>query len=80
MKRETLGGGDIKLIAAIGSFLGIIGTIFTMLLSSLAALLTIFLTGHDREKEFPYGPFLILGAVGYIFLSKSVFEFYLNFF
>jgi leader peptidase (prepilin peptidase)/N-methyltransferase len=79
-KRESLGGGDIKLIAGIGSFLGFVGLIFTVFFASLAALIILLILKHDRSKVFPFGPFLVLGAVVYIFLGNTLFQSYLNLF
>ncbi len=78
--KESLGGGDIKLMTAIGSFIGIIGTIFTIFFSSGIALIILIVIGHDRRKEFPFGPFLIFGAVLYILAGRSLTEIYLSLF
>ena len=64
--KDSLGGGDIKLIAAIGAFLGVWGTLFTVLFSSLIALVILLIIKHDRKEPFPFGPFLIAGAFFYI--------------
>jgi len=79
-KRESLGGGDIKLIAAIGSFLGALGTIFTILISSVTAIIILLLIRHDHRKVFPYGPFLIFAAFCYLLFGKLTFDFYLRLF
>ncbi len=78
--KESLGGGDIKLMTAIGSFIGIIGTIFTIFFSSAIALIILIVIGHDRRKEFPFGPFLILGAFLYILAGRFLTEIYLSLF
>ncbi|MDO9578341.1 MAG: prepilin peptidase [Candidatus Cloacimonadales bacterium] len=78
--KESLGGGDIKLIAAVGSFIGILGTIFTVIFGSLFALILLPAIGHDRRKEFPFGPFLVMGALSYILFGHSIFQYYINYF
>ena len=78
--KENLGGGDIKLMTAIGSFIGIIGTIFTIFFSSGIALIILIVMGHDRRKEFPFGPFLIFGAFLYILAGRFLTEIYLSLF
>ena len=78
--KESLGGGDIKLMTAIGSFIGIAGTIFTIFFSSGIALIILIVIGHDRRKEFPFGPFLIFGAFLYILAGRFLTEIYLNLF
>ncbi len=79
-KKESLGGGDIKFIAAVGGFLGFIGLIFTILISSTLALCILIVSGHKKDVEFPYGPFLVIGSFIYIFLGKIMIDFYLSLF
>ncbi len=78
--KDSLGGGDIKLIAAIGAFLGIEGTLFTVLFSSLIALTVLIILKHDRKKHFPFGPFLIVGALVYILAGDTLIQLYLRLF
>jgi len=80
VKKDALGGGDIKLIAAIGTFIGIIGNVVVIFLSSFIALFTILLTRKDLKEEFPYGPFLIIGAVFYILFGDLMLNLYRDFF
>jgi leader peptidase (prepilin peptidase)/N-methyltransferase len=61
--REGLGFGDVKLIAMVGSFLGVRGALLTLILGSLAGSLIgytyIKLTGKDPATyELPFGTFL----------------------
>jgi len=60
-KKESLGGGDIKLIALIGLVLGLSPSIFSILISSILALIYAIFTKH--KKEIPFGPFLLIGAL-----------------
>ncbi len=76
--KDSLGGGDIKLIAAIGAFLGVWGTLFTVLFSSLIALVILIILKHDRKKHFPFGPFLIIGALVYILAGNTLIGLYLR--
>lgn len=78
--KESLGGGDIKLIAAIGAFLGIWGTIFTVLFSSLLALVVLLIIKHDPKKPFPFGPFLIIGSLFYVLAGDYLISLYLRLF
>ena len=75
-----LGGGDIKLIAGIGLFVGITGILFSILISSVIALVVILLMRHDLKKEFPFGPFLITGTLIYIFFGYRIINWYLGLF
>jgi leader peptidase (prepilin peptidase)/N-methyltransferase len=72
-KREGMGGGDIKLLAMIGAFLGWHSLLFILLVSSLtgaAVGITIMLVkGRDMKYAVPFGPFLSLGAIAYLFFG-----------
>ena len=79
-EKDSLGGGDIKLIGAIGAFLGVWGTLFTILFSSLIAIFTLLVIKHDRQKHFPFGPFLIVGSLFYILAGNALIRLYLRLF
>lgn len=71
-KKESLGGGDIKLSfligLTIGFRLGLISLIFASFLALPYALTQVYL---NKKNELPYGPFLISAAVIiFIFLEK----------
>ena len=61
-KRESLGGGDIKLLGIIGLALGFYPTLISLIISCSMTLLYYFLNKQD-EKEIPFGPFLLIGAL-----------------
>lgn len=83
-KREGMGGGDIKLLAMIGAFLGWKAVILTILLSSLigsvAGMVVIVFKGKDFKYAIPFGPFLSLGALISMFYGENIIRwyFYLN--
>jgi leader peptidase (prepilin peptidase)/N-methyltransferase len=62
-----LGGGDIKLVAACGLFLGIRGVTLGVLFAGLLALLVMGVRtlrhSPARKEPFPFGPFLAVGFV-----------------
>jgi leader peptidase (prepilin peptidase)/N-methyltransferase len=66
LKREGMGGGDIKLAAMIGAFLGWKQLLLTILLATLSGsvvgILLLILGRKGREDPIPFGPFLSLGA------------------
>lgn len=70
-KTEGMGMGDVKLLAMIGAFLGWKGVVFVMLVSSLLGTLTglaiILYKKGDLKYALPFGPFLSIAAVIYIF-------------
>ena len=65
-KKEALGGGDIKLMAAVGAFLGWRGAFVALFLGSLAGTVAAVVgmaTGRLRRGDYlPFGPFLALGS------------------
>ena len=80
-KREGMGGGDVKLLAMIGAFLGWKAVILTILLSSLIGSVTgvilILIKGKDFKYAIPFGPFLSLGAVISLFYGERLIRWYL---
>ncbi len=82
-KREGMGGGDVKLLAMIGAFLGWEAVLLTILLSSLIGSITgimmIVLKGKDFKYAIPFGPFLSLGAAIALFYQKEIIFWYLQF-
>jgi len=82
-KREGMGGGDIKLLAMIGAFLGWKAVILTILLSSLIGSITgitiMVLKGKDFKYAIPFGPFLSLGAVIALFYQNEIIFWYLQY-
>lgn len=76
--REGMGGGDIKLLAMIGGLLGwqsLIFIVFTSsLLGAIVGLVTILIKGADMKYAIPFGPFLSLAAVGFIFFRQDFFR------
>ncbi len=71
-----LGGGDIKLLAMLGSFVGLGGVYATILIASVfGSLIGIgwgLVTGKKglMKVSIPFGPFLVFGALYYYFLGE----------
>jgi leader peptidase (prepilin peptidase)/N-methyltransferase len=78
---EGMGGGDIKLLAMIGAFLGwpsIPVTLFiASLLGSIVGIGGMLITGAGRRMALPFAPFLCSGALIYMFYGKEIIRFYL---
>jgi leader peptidase (prepilin peptidase)/N-methyltransferase len=66
-KKEGMGGGDVKLLAMIGAFLGWKAVFLTIFLSSLIGSITgivvMILKGKDFKYAIPFGPFLSSAVV-----------------
>ena len=82
LKREALGGGDVKLMAMIGTFLGPYGVLITTflgaLLGALIGSLWLRLSGKGRSTPIPFGPFLVMGAYVALFWGQEIIRWYLS--
>jgi leader peptidase (prepilin peptidase)/N-methyltransferase len=83
-KQEGMGGGDIKLLAWIGAVLGWKAIPFVIVASSLIGSVGGMLAAL-RQKEgmkavIPFGPYLALGAVLYLFGGEGIAHWYLGLF
>ena len=90
-----LGGGDIKYLAAVGAFVGIVGLPFVLLISSFVAIMAFLAMSILKIKRqephiqdvpieqgqniLPYGPFLVLGTFLYLMLGDVLLNLYLDF-
>jgi leader peptidase (prepilin peptidase)/N-methyltransferase len=81
-KKEGMGGGDIKLLAMIGAIIGWKGVLFTIFFSSvigtLSGLLVMLSEKKGMKLAIPFGPFLSIGAITYIFLGPQIINGYVN--
>jgi leader peptidase (prepilin peptidase)/N-methyltransferase len=84
-KKESMGGGDIKLAMLLGAFLGWQNIILILILSALlgsliggAALL--FSKDMRETRAIPFGPFLALGAIVALFFGNAIISAYLKLF
>ncbi len=68
-RKEAMGGGDIKMMAMVGAFLGWQGVLLTIFLGALlGTLIFVPITLIKKDKLVPFGVFLALGAAAtYIF-------------
>ncbi len=80
--REAMGRGDLKFLAAIGAFLGWRAVLFSIFAGSLAGSLvglTSMLLGHRAwSAKLPFGPYLALGAVVWMFFGLELIDWYLG--
>lgn len=77
LPREAMGLGDVKFMSAIGAFIGWQGVIFSLLASSMigaAVGLILIVTGRrEFSSKMPYGPYIALAAVIWLFVGKRYF-------
>ncbi len=61
-RRQGMGGGDLKLLAALGAWLGWQAILPIILIASVAGLCVnvprMVLGKHERHQQYPFGPFL----------------------
>jgi leader peptidase (prepilin peptidase)/N-methyltransferase len=77
LPREAMGLGDVKFMAGIGAFIGWQGVVFSLMVSSMigAAVGTLLILLRKREwsSRMPYGPYIALAAVIWIFGGQKIF-------
>ena len=77
---EGMGGGDIKLLAMIGAFIGWKGVFFTIFASSaigtVIGLFLMVITRNNLKLAVPFGPFIALGATLYLFAGQEILHWY----
>lgn len=83
-KVEGIGGGDVKLMAMIGAFLGAESVVFVLMISAfvgaLIGVVIMFFQRKDTKLAIPYGPFLSLAALLYLFYGPPIIRWYFGFF
>jgi leader peptidase (prepilin peptidase)/N-methyltransferase len=82
LPREAMGFGDVKFIAAIGAFLGWKAVAFTIMSAStvgaLVGVATIAAGKREYSAKIPFGPYLALGALIWIFTGPELVKWYLS--
>ncbi|MDD5120426.1 MAG: prepilin peptidase [Candidatus Omnitrophica bacterium] len=72
---ESMGGGDVKLLAMIGAFLGWKLTLFTFFLAPyLGIVLGVINLATKKDHTIPYGPFLSIGALVALFWGHRIIQ------
>ena len=79
--REGLGFGDVKMVAMLGAFLGLMNALAAILvacvLGSILGIAWIWLRKHSaRQYELPFGSFLAAGALLVAFRSERLLNWY----
>jgi len=79
-KKEGMGGGDIKLLAAMAAYVGAINISFIVFFSSLLAVGFALFSRKGREDGIPYGPFLAAAALVWVLTGNFFLGWYLSMF
>ncbi len=78
-KEEAMGGGDIKMMAMVGAFLGWKGVLLTVFLGALLGSLVFVPLSLKKKRLVPFGVFLALGAAVTFVLGDPIIAWYLHF-
>lgn len=82
-KKEAMGMGDVKFLAGIGAFLGWQATLFILFVSSVAGgvigMALVLANNRGWQSRIPYGPYIALGALVWLFCGAEVVDWYLRF-
>jgi leader peptidase (prepilin peptidase)/N-methyltransferase len=82
-KKEAMGGGDVKLSAMIGAFIGwkyiMISLFIGFFIGAIAGILLILLKIRNRDDLVPFGPFIVLGSFITLLWGENILSWYLGF-
>ncbi len=80
LKQESMGAGDVKLAAGIGSFLGWSQALLSFFLSFLlGAIISVFLLAFHikrRKDRIPFAPFLVLASLISLYFGSELLRLY----
>jgi len=82
LPREAMGYGDVKFIAGIGAFLGWKAVLFTIIsASSIGAVVGVTIIALGKKEwstKIPFGPYLALGALIWLFQGPEILQWYMS--
>ncbi len=82
-KRDAMGFGDVKFIACIGAFLGWQAVLFTVMAASVIGAfiggIPLLIGKREWSAKIPFGPYLSLGALLWIFSGPELVNWYVSF-
>ena len=83
-KREAMGMGDVFLMGAVGALFGPIAVLVTLILSSVfgsvvgLSMVALSKTKFGKFVEIPYGPYICLGCLAWMFYGPELVNWYLG--
>jgi len=77
--REAMGKGDIHLLGMIGAFFGFSAVFLSLFAASIFALVAALIGRIGFGKPLPFGPFLAMGAVAWMFGGWRLWQMYMEF-
>lgn len=82
-RKDAMGLGDVKLLGAIGAFLGWRAVVFTIVISSFVGSfvgIALIAVGNRKwQSKIPYGPYIALAAILWIYFGPELWNAYMNF-
>lgn len=76
-KKESMGGGDIKLLCVFGLVLGLPTSLFTIFIGSIVALpISLFYLKKKDSNIIPFGPFLSMAAIVLLLFNPTIMSFF----
>ena len=93
-KKRGMGFGDIKLLAMLGAFFGVKGVLLIIVLASFfGSIIGVTMILISRKQKvitdddgnenvgyyLPFGPYIVLGGLMYIFVGPQIVEMYMNY-
>ena len=81
LKKDTMGGGDIKLLFVIGMYLTLPECILMVMLACIIGIvMASILMKVDSETAFPFGPALAISAIATMLIGSPIINWYLSLF
>lgn len=75
LKKESMGGGDIKLLFALGLYTGLAGSVLLLIVSCVIGLIFVVVL---KQEKIPFGPSISLGAVLVILCGGPLITWYMG--
>lgn len=82
--REAMGMGDVFLMGAVGAIFGPVAVLVTLILSAVAgsvvgvAMILLSKTRLGSFAEIPYGPYICMGCLAWMFRGPELVDWYMN--
>lgn len=77
-KIDGMGGGDVKLLTAMGTFLGAINMSFIILISSMIAVAGALASAKTRKEGVPFGPFIVIATFLWVIFGNYILGWYIG--
>jgi len=80
--KESMGMGDVKLVAVAGFFVGWINVLISVYLGFIIAFIIMMILIRLKKREtsdlIPFGPFIAMGIILFLFVGEEIIQFYLS--